>query len=103
MDEPRPAAAERAPRAATPAAGASPPPVPKQRVLAASSYLDQYDDTIRYQSRTDRYYNAGINFTHQLRRYLSWGLGYEFQKRDTQAEGLSYIENAVTATISVSF
>ena len=39
MDEPRPAAAERAPRAATPAAGASPPPVAKQRVLAASSYL----------------------------------------------------------------
>ena len=48
--------------------------------FAASTYLDQYHDTIRYQSRTDQYYNAGINFTHQLRRYLSWGLGLQFSE-----------------------
>jgi hypothetical protein len=71
--------------------------------LAGSCYLDQYDDTILYQGRLDRYYNAGINFIHKFRRYLSWGLGYNFQKRDTQAVGLSYTENAVTISVGLSY
>ncbi len=72
-------------------------------ILAASTYLDQYANTARYQDRMDQYYNAGINFTHQLRRYLSWGLGYNFQKRNTQATGLSYSENSVTASVGLSY
>jgi len=71
--------------------------------FAASAYVDQYADTVRFQNRMDLYYNAGINFTYQLRRYLSWGLGYNFQKRDTQAVGLSYTENSVTASATLSY
>jgi len=71
--------------------------------FAASCYFDQYPDTIRDQAHLDHYYNAGINFTHKLRRYLSWGLGYNFQKRDTQAIGLSYTQNSVTATVGLSY
>lgn len=71
--------------------------------VSGSYYLDQYDPTHIYPDRTDQWVQAGINFRHQVKRWLWWGLGYQFQKRDSEAFNQGYTENSVTASLGASY
>jgi polysaccharide biosynthesis protein VpsM len=65
--------------------------------------LDQYDSSFLYPNRTDSFYGAGLTFSQQLRRYLSWGLTYTYQNRNSPLPGNSYAVNMVSASLSLSY
>ena len=65
--------------------------------------LDHYDQTAEFEDRTDKIFNAGVNFKHQIRRYLWWGLGYSFEKRDSPVVTERYTANTMTASLGLAY
>ena len=68
------------------------------RAPAASSTVANPTDT-----RSDKNYNANVNFDYQIREWLGLGLGYEFAKKNSNYEENEFTDNKYTISIRLVF